>query len=54
MLGWLKMGVSGTAAFGRQVRLTAVSARADNGVNIRYLLAEASKERLSILFHLVR
>lgn len=45
---------SGTAAFGRQVRLTAVSARANSGTNIRYLLAKASKERLSMLFHLFR
>jgi hypothetical protein len=42
------------AAFGRQVRLTAASSRANSGINVRYLLAKTSKERLPMLFHLVR
>lgn len=45
-------GGSGTAAFARQVRLNAVYASANSGINIRHFLPKASKERPSMLFHL--
>ena len=35
------------------MRSTAVFAGAHSGVNIRYLLAKASKKRPSVLFHFV-
>ena len=42
------------AACGQRVCLTAVSARSHRHVHIRYLLANASKKRPSVLLHLVR
>ena len=42
------------AGFALEIRLIAASAHSDSGLDICYFLAKASKERLSMLFHLVR